>query len=124
VEVAALTTEEISSTTSGEPSEAIRERVEAARAIQRERFRRSRSQIQSNAEMSSRQLRKYCELDPACRKLLEQALDRLALSARAYDRILKVARTIADLAAAERIESPHLSEAINYRALDRAYFRG
>jgi magnesium chelatase family protein len=124
VEVAALTTEEISSTTSGEPSESIRLRVEAARAIQRERFRRSRSQIQSNAEMSSRQLRKYCELDPPSRKLLEQALDRLSLSARAYDRILKVARTIADLATAERIESPHLSEAINYRALDRAYFRG
>ncbi len=121
VEVPALSTEEITSTTSGEPSAAIRQRVENARLIQHERFRRT--SIRSNAEMTSRHLRKHCELDAASRKILEQALDRLGLSARAYDRILKVARTIADLAGAESIDAAHLAEAIQYRALDRAYFR-
>src|SRR5437868_1210317 len=80
----------------GEPSSAIRGRVEAARQIQRDRFRRSGAQ--SNAEMSSRQLRRWCELDPLSRRLIEQAIAHLGLSARAYDRVLKVARTIADLA--------------------------
>lgn len=121
VEVAALTTEEIASVKAGESSESIRARVEAARQIQRERFRRA--QIGTNAEMSSRHLRSCCELDPASRRLLIKALDRLSLSARAHDRILKVARTIADLAGCERIESAHLAEAVQYRALDRAYFR-
>jgi len=121
VEVPALTTAEISSATQGEPSTAIRARVEGARAIQRQRFRRSA--IQCNAEMSSRHMRLHCQLDAASRKILEQALDRLGLSARAYDRILKVARTIADLAAIESIETAHLAEAIQYRALDKAYFR-
>ncbi len=121
VEVPALTTAEISSATQGESSAAIRARVESARVIQRQRFRRSA--IQCNAEMSSRHLRSHCQLDAPSRKILEQALDRLGLSARAYDRILKVARTIADLASSETIESAHLAEAIQYRALDRAYFR-
>jgi magnesium chelatase family protein len=121
VEVPALTAEEIASTTAGEPSAAIRERVDAARLLQHDRFRRSH--IQSNAEMTPRAMRKFCELDAPSRRLLEQAMSRLALSARAYDRVLKVARTIADLAASESIESPHLAEAIHYRALDKAYFR-
>ncbi|HYM62150.1 MAG TPA: YifB family Mg chelatase-like AAA ATPase [Thermoanaerobaculia bacterium] len=121
VEVPALSTEEIASTTMGEPSSAIRERVETAREVQRERFRRTA--IQCNAEMTSRHLRKHCELDPASRKILEQAIERLNLSARAYDRILKVSRTIADLAAVEKIDAAHVSEAVQYRALDRAYFR-
>src|ERR1043165_3080607 len=121
VEVPALTSEEIASTHAGEPSSAIRERVDAARLRQRERFRRSL--IQSNAEMTPRAMRRFCELDAPSRRLLEQAMARLALSARAYDRVLKVARTIADLAASERIESAHLAEAIHYRALDKAYFR-
>ena len=121
VEVPALTTAEISSASQGESSITIRARVESARDIQRQRFRRSA--IQCNAEMSSRHLRSHCQLDAPSRKILEQALDRLALSARAYDRILKVARTIADLASAETIETAHLAEAIQYRALDRAYFR-
>jgi len=121
VEVPALSAEEIASTAAGEPSETIRERVEAARQIQRERFRRTRAQ--SNAEMPSRGVRRHCELDAASRRLLEQAMSRLALSARAYDRVLKVARTIADLASSERIESAHVAEAIQYRALDKAYFR-
>ena len=121
VEVPALTPDEISSTTAGEPSSLIRDRVENARVIQRERFRRS--PLQSNAEMTPRHLRKFCELDAASRKILDHAVTRLGLSARAYDRILKVARTIADLAGAERIESGHAAEAVHYRALDKAYFR-
>ncbi|HEX7157675.1 MAG TPA: hypothetical protein VF214_01570 [Edaphobacter sp.] len=112
----------MSSLESGEPSSSIRDRVEAARAIQRERFRGAR--VTCNAEMTTRQLRKHCELSPPSRTLLTQAIDRLGLSARAHDRILKVSRTIADLASTERIESAHVAEAVQYRALDRAYFRG
>jgi magnesium chelatase family protein len=121
VEVAALTADEIASVEPAEASASIRERVEAAREIQRERFRRAG--IQCNAEMSSRQMRRHCELDPLSRRLLTAAIERLGLSARAHDRILKVSRTIADLAAAEGIDSSHLAEAVQYRALDRAYFR-
>ena len=115
--MAALTSEEIASVEPGEASAAIRERVERAREIQRQRFRRC------NADMNSRQMRKHCELDPPSRRLLVAAIDRLGLSARAHDRILKVARTIADLGACENIESAHVAEAVQYRALDRAYFR-
>jgi magnesium chelatase family protein len=122
VEVPALSPEEIASTELGEPSAAIRDRVDAARAIQRERFRRS-SAVQCNGDMTTRLMRRHCELDAPARRILEQALRRLGLSARAYDRVLKVARTIADLAGAERIESAHVAEAVQYRALDRAYFR-
>ena len=121
VEVAALTTGEIASVDAGESSASMRERVEFARRIQRERFRRAG--IQCNAEMSSRIMRRVCELDGSSRKLLLSAIDRLGLSARAHDRILKVSRTIADLAGSERIESGHVAEAVQYRALDRAYFR-
>jgi magnesium chelatase family protein len=121
VEVAALTTEEISCTEPAEPSAAIRERVELARQIQRDRFRRQG--IRCNAEMSTSHLRRACELDPVSRRLLITAIERLGLSARAHDRILKVARTIADLAALERIESGHVAEAVQYRALDRGYFK-
>ena len=74
--------------------------------------------------MTSRHLRRHCELDASSRVMLAQAVERLSLSARAHDRILKVARTIADLTAAERIDGSHISEAVQYRALDRAYFRG
>ncbi len=109
------------STAAGEPSQTIRERVEAAREIQRARFRKG--SIRSNGEMTTRYLRKHCELDQTSRGLLERALGDLGLSARAYDRILKVARTIADLAGQDSIASPHVAEAIQYRALDRAYFR-
>ncbi|HET7710637.1 MAG TPA: YifB family Mg chelatase-like AAA ATPase [Thermoanaerobaculia bacterium] len=121
VEVPALKGEEIASLAGGEPSSSIRERVERARCLQRERFVRQR--IRCNAEMNSRAMRKFCELDAASRKLLLAAIERLGLSARAHDRILKVARTIADLAAEERIGSGHVAEAIHYRALDRGYFR-
>jgi magnesium chelatase family protein len=121
VEVAALTTGEIASTEPAEASTLIRNRVEAARTIQRERFRRA--SIRCNAEMSTRHLRRVCVLDDSSRRLLIQAIERLGLSARAHDRILKVARTIADLEGEERIESAHVAEAVQYRALDRAYFR-
>ena len=121
IEVAALSTDEIASTDPAEPSEAIRARVEAARQIQRERFRRA--DIRCNAEMSTRHMRRACELDAPSRRLLIHAIDRLGLSARAHDRILKVARTIADLAGCERVEASHVAEAVQYRALDRGYFR-
>ena len=113
VDVAALTTEEIASVEPGEASANIRERVEAARQIQRDRFRRC------NAEMTSRQLRRYCTLEPSSRRLLITAIERLGLSARAHDRILKVARTIADLAGSPAVGAEHISEAIQYRTLDR-----
>lgn len=121
VEVAALSADDVASVEPGESSSAIRERVEAARKIQRERLRRA--SIQCNAEMTSRHLRRYCELDPPSRALLTKAIERLGLSARAYDRILKVARTIADLAASDALQAGHVAEAVQYRALDRAYFR-
>ena len=121
VEVPALTSEEVTATTAGEPSASIRERVERARAVQRERFRRTH--IRSNAEMTTRLMRRHCELDAASRALLRAAIERLGLSARAHDRILKVARTIADLAGEEAIGSGPIAEAVQYRALDRAYFR-
>jgi magnesium chelatase family protein len=121
VEVAALTTDEISSVEPGECSESIRDRVDAAREIQHARFRKAA--IRCNAEMSSRHVRKFCELDAPGRRLLITAIERLGLSARAHDRILKVSRTIADLGSCEHIESGHVAEAVQYRALDRAYFR-
>ena len=121
VEVAALTSDEVASIEPGESSASIQQRVEAARVIQRDRFKRT--QLRCNAEMSARHLRRYCELDDASRALLLNSIERLGLSARAHDRILKVARTIADLEASERLASNHLAEAIQYRALDRAYFR-
>jgi magnesium chelatase family protein len=104
----------------GESSAAMRARVQAARDIQRRRF--ARSQSPSNARMTHTQIREHCAIDRALGDTLQQAMEQLSLSARAYDRILKVARTIADLAGAEAIASPHLLEAIQYRSLDRNVF--
>ena len=101
-----------------EPSAAIRERVAAARQLQARRF--SRAKITCNAHMTGRLIRRHCPLDGDGMRLLEQAVTRLALSARAHDRVLKVARTIADLEGAAAIALAHLAEAIQYRALDRA----
>jgi len=101
----------------GEPSRAIRERVLAARRIQRERFRRCA--FHTNAQMQTRHVKRFCPLDNATRLLLGQAIEELHLSARAYMKVLKVARTIADLDGAERLGAEHLSEAIQYRSLDR-----
>jgi magnesium chelatase family protein len=121
VEVPALAPEEISSLAPGESSEAIRARVDRARQIQRERF--SDSRIESNAEMMTRHLRSHCILSSKSQGMIDRAVEKLGLSARAYDRILKVARTIADLAGAKSLEPEHVAEAIQYRALDKAYFR-
>ncbi|MBV8519972.1 MAG: YifB family Mg chelatase-like AAA ATPase [Acidobacteria bacterium] len=121
VEVAALAGEEIASTEPGESSASIRARVESARERQRERFRRNA--LVCNAEMNPRHIRRFCQSDAPSRRLLITAIERLGLSARAHDRILKVARTIADLEGAESIASHHVAEAVQYRALDRAYFR-
>jgi magnesium chelatase family protein len=100
-----------------EPSAAIRERVTRAREIQSTRF--ARSKIFCNAKMSSRLLRTHCRIDDPSRRLLESAIEKLGLSARAYNRILKIARTIADLEGSADISANHISEAIQYRTLDR-----
>ncbi|MBX3239865.1 MAG: YifB family Mg chelatase-like AAA ATPase [Chitinophagaceae bacterium] len=107
----------------GESSAAIRERVIAAREIQAERY-GNESGVYSNAQMSSRMLKEICTINAAGQSLLKNAMDRLNLSARAYDRILKVARTIADLEASHHIETHHLAEAIQYRSLDREGWAG
>ncbi len=104
----------------GESSEAIRTRVLKARAIQLRRFKGEG--IFANAAMSPRLIRQHCNLDAQSEKMLESAMLRQGLSARAHDRILKVSRTIADLDAAEHIQTPHISEAISYRTLDRNYW--
>ena len=101
-------------------SEIIRERVIRAREIQIARF--GRDGVFSNSAMSPTEIRKYCEIDAASEELLEKAMMRQGLSARAHDRILKVSRTIADLEGSENVQSTHLSEAINYRSLDRNYW--
>ena len=109
---------ELASAAPGERSAVIRERVIRARSLQRERFRGIEG-LYTNAMMTSAMLRAFCPLDAAAEALLLRAMERLGLSARAYDRILKVARTIADLAGEERISAAHVAEAINYRSLDR-----
>ena len=117
VEVPAVKYKELSDKATGEDSAAIRTRVNQAREIQLQRFQQRR--IFCNAQMSSRDIRTYCQLDTAGEKLLENAMQRLGLSARAYTRILKVARTIADLASEENLTGAHIAQAIQYRALDR-----
>ena len=118
IEVVPVPFNELSSKPLGEPSAAIRERVIAARKIQEERFKEHRG-IHCNAQMSSKLFRQYCVIDSECQDLMKTAMERLGLSARAYDRILKVARTIADLDHSANIQFVHLSEAITYRSLDR-----
>ena len=117
-EISALSFEEISKAAPGEPSAAIRERVIRARAIQEERFRGVRG-VHCNAQMSERMIHQYAEPDAQSLQLLRMGMERLKLSARAYNRILKVARTIADLDGSERVQSSHIDEAIGYRNLDR-----
>ena len=123
VEVTPITFDEISNQRQEERSEDIRERVVGAQEIQIERFKETDS-IYNNAQMQTRNLREVCQVDKAGMELLRNAIDRLNLSGRAYDRILKVSRTIADLENSERIESQHLAEAIQYRSLDREGWMG
>jgi len=108
---------------SSENSEKVRERVITARKMQEERFAENKG-VYANAQMSSKLIRKYVQLDEAGNELIKNAMDRLGLSARAYDRILKVSRTIADLEGEESVLSHHLSEAIHYRSLDRENWGG
>jgi magnesium chelatase family protein len=123
VEVPALKYEELAQKKPGEDSESMRAKVIAARKIQTARF-SGETKIYSNAHMEPKHLRKYCELDSSSQGLLKTAIEKLGLSARAYDRILKVARTIADLDAKETVGTSHIAEAIQYRSLDRKLWMG
>ncbi|MBI1938827.1 MAG: YifB family Mg chelatase-like AAA ATPase [Ignavibacteriales bacterium] len=118
IEVPAVKFKELASSSTGEKSEEIRKRVIAARKIQHQRFEEMKH-IFCNADMATKEIRKFCKLDSASEELLKMAMTRLGLSARAYDRIIKVSRTIADLENSENILSQHISEAIQYRTLDR-----
>jgi magnesium chelatase family protein len=118
IEVTPVPFEKLSDETKAESSVKIRARVTKAREFQTERFRESVA-TNYNAQMNVKQIRKYCALDAASKELLKTAMERLNLSARAYDRILKVSRTIADLEAAPEVLGNHISEAIQYRSLDR-----
>ena len=125
-EIQAVPFSELSQMKPGEPSSAIRERVIKARQIQTERFSSlptgeggGRGRIHCNAQMTEKMLHQFAEPDAQSLDMLRMAMERLKLSARAYSRILKVARTIADLAGSENIQSFHIAEAIGYRSLDR-----
>jgi magnesium chelatase family protein len=120
IEAPALSIADLRNEKQGEPSTTLRARVQTARNVQQARFKGTKAT--SNARMNHAQIRKYCTIDATLGDLLQHAMEQLSLSARAYDRILKVARTIADLAGSEKIESNHLLEAIQYRSLDRNVF--
>jgi magnesium chelatase family protein len=123
IEVTPVSYDKLSEKRVGEGSAPIRERVIEARKMQSVRYEK-RKLIHCNAQMDSKMLKEVCDIDEAGSKLLRAAMDRLKLSARAYDRILKVARTIADLDRSENIRTEHLSEAIQYRSLDRENWAG
>ncbi len=119
IEVKPVKYQKLNSDTKTETSEEIRKRVNKARAIQLERYKNIK--IYSNAELTPRLIEKYCKISEKSKKILEAAFERLGLSARAHGRILKVARTIADLDSSKDITEVHLAEAIQYRSLDRKY---
>lgn len=120
IEVAPVEFSHLASRKKAESSADIRARVNAARAVQRERY--AGTPIRCNAQLTAAMVREYCQVTEAGMRILKQAFDRLGLSARGYDRILKVSRTIADLAGSDVIDLPHISEAIQYRSLDRKYW--
>ena len=120
IEVPKVEFEQLSDKRKGESSSDIRERVIMARKIQELRFKEQ--DIHYNAQMGPKMIEKHCELDTNSEQLLKTAMEKLNLSARAYDRILKVARTIADLSNTEKISSVHIGEAIQYRSLDREFW--
>jgi len=113
VEVPRVDYEKLSSDRLGEPSSAVRARIEAARERQRARF--EGTALTCNADMGPAEIRQYCQVDEAGQSLLKAAMQQMHLSARAYHRVLKLARTIADLAASEHIQTAHIAEAIQYR---------
>ncbi|MDX2099127.1 MAG: YifB family Mg chelatase-like AAA ATPase [Leptolyngbyaceae cyanobacterium bins.59] len=119
VAVNRLKPEEITQQSTGEPSASVRLRVQEARKRAQTRFQEGNVDLRCNAEMQSRHLKQWCRLDDTGRQLLESAIRKLGLSARATDRILKVARTIADLDSSETLQPPHVAEAIQYRTIDR-----
>ena len=122
IEVPAIKYKELSSEAREESSDKIRERVMEAREIQTDRF-KNLATIHKNADMETHEIREYCKLDDAGKDLLKMAITKLGLSARAYDRILKVSRTIADVEKSENIQAQHVGEAIQYRSLDRELWR-
>jgi magnesium chelatase family protein len=117
MEVPAVPYKELSADRAGTSSQEMREQVIAAREIQSKRFAHTRNR--TNAHMSTRLIRQFCKLTPPCQELIKASVNDLGLSARAHDKVLRVARTIADLAGSDAIDETHLSEAINYRMLDR-----
>jgi magnesium chelatase family protein len=118
VEVPLVDFQALKSTAPGESSATIRQRVEQARAIQVERFKGSKG-VHTNSAMSPRLIKKHCELDSEGSAMLEHSMGEMSFSARAHDRILKVARTLADLRGLEKINADSIAEAVNYRTLDR-----
>ena len=120
IEVPRLKQDELLRKTPGEPSSAIRDRVRRAREIQNARYANSR--IFCNAQMTARHMKNWCKLSEDAEAMLKQAIDHLRLSARAYDRILRVSRTVADLSGEENISVQHIAEAVQYRSLDRKYW--
>jgi magnesium chelatase family protein len=123
IEVTPVDFDQLTELRKAEESVNVRERVMKARDVQNDRY-KDKENIYSNAQMSSTQVREWCQISNAGQQLLKTAMNKLQLSARAYDRILKVARTIADLAQSEEIKIEHLAEAIQYRSLDRESWGG
>jgi magnesium chelatase family protein len=120
IEVPAVPFNELSAAADGTDSRSMREQVVQARTIQAERFASSATRV--NAKMTTRELRQLCPLDAMSRKMLEESVDQLGLSARAHDKVIRLARTIADIDGAEAISAEYVSEAVNYRMLDRKFW--